>query len=133
MSLIPKYESWRPDFEAPGPHVEIVKDRKNSANTINFLDSDNVDEDDDDFPTYRYYESTKVLGKLYRAIDERSIFENIQQRAMRVGITSASTVIDAVWDFVQQTCKLIQWKHLLDNARNVRDMYAFPFLLLYKS
>lgn len=88
---------------------------------VDYLDQE---DEDDDFPSYRYYESDRVIGKLFRAIDERQIFENIQQRAMIEGITSGSTVIGAVWVYVQSTCELIQWKHLQEWARDVRDMYV---------
>jgi hypothetical protein len=110
---------------APGPHVHITK-----LKGISFIDfpagEDYLDQDDqdDNFPSYRYYESDRVIGKLFRAIDERQIFENIQNRALNEGITSESTVIGAVWDYVQSTCKLIQWKHLQAWAQDIRDMYA---------
>jgi hypothetical protein len=108
---------------APGPHAEIKK-----LGGISFMglpkspDYLDQDDEDDDFPSYRYYESDRIIGKLFRAIDERQIFEHIQHRAMTEGITSASNVIGAVWDYVQEECALIQWKHLQDWARDVRDM-----------
>jgi hypothetical protein len=39
----------------------------------------NVDDDEDPGPTHMYYRSEKILGLLYRAIDEKKIwFENIK-------------------------------------------------------
>lgn len=77
---MPKTGRWRPDFEAPGPHVNIQKKDGISFEVPIDRELDDGD-DDDDFTNYRYYESDKVLGKLYRAIDEREIFTQIQQRA----------------------------------------------------
>jgi hypothetical protein len=94
---MPKYKPWRPDFEAPGPHVEIEKLMGISFQVVPYQDPNDVmDEDDDDFPRYRYYESDRIIGRLYRAIDEREIFEEIQKRAMRVGESHRPAVIDAL-------------------------------------
>jgi hypothetical protein len=62
------------------------------------VDPQDQQDEDDDMPRYRYYESQKVLGKLHRAIDERQIFTAIQRRES--GITGQSTVINDVWDWV---------------------------------
>lgn len=82
---------------------------------------DERNDEDDDFTTYRYYESNKVLGKLYRAIDERKIIEEIKDREAR-GIASVSTLIEVVWSMVQQECSLIQWEHLKEWAWEKRRM-----------
>lgn len=122
MSRMPKYKSWRPDFEAPGPYVGVEKLKGISFQTIEYMDPNDFEDEDDDFPTYHYYESDRILGRLYRAIDERSIFEEIQKRAFRVGTNSQSTVIEALWFQIQDACKIIQWQHLLEDAKGIRDM-----------
>jgi len=119
MSMMPKYPKYRPDFEAPGPHVHIEK-----KGNIVFEDEsipDEVDDDDDELKKYRYYESDKVLGKLYRAIDERKIFQEIQERSKVDGHMDASGIIQDVWEHVQNKCELIQWDHLKETARDIRD------------
>lgn len=120
MTRFPRRPKFRPDFEAPGPHVLIEKVEGTSLVDADAFDPQEQGDDDDDLPRYRYYESTKVLGKLYRAIDERQIFADIQRREF--GVTSQSTVINAVWDWVQRECKLIQWEHKRDWAVDIRDM-----------
>jgi hypothetical protein len=117
---MPKYTPWRPDFEVPGPHV-IIKDRIVMERRGNVDEEEPADEDDD-LSRYRYYESNRIIGKLYRAIDEKEIFSQIQKRSLDAGITRASTVIDIAWEYVQGCCPLIQWKHLLDWARDIREM-----------
>jgi hypothetical protein len=120
MLRFPKRPKFRPDFEAPGPHVHILKldgiSLEDLEHTIRFGQED----EDDDMPRYRYYESPKILGKLYRAIDERAIFREIQRR--EDGLNSQSTVIGEVWKWVQKECVLIQWTHLLGWAQNIRAM-----------
>jgi hypothetical protein len=130
MSKMPKYNRWRPDFEAPGPHVTIEKMEgirfdMTPSRTVDDLQ----DDDDDDFTNYRYYESKKVLGRLYRAIDERKIFEEIQQRSTIDGSTNTSTLIQTVWKYVQRQCHLIQYEHHMQWARDIRDEYIYPLIL----
>jgi hypothetical protein len=57
---------------APGPHVTIIK-KEEIAFAEESLLGEEAD-DDDDVQGYRYYESDKINGKLYRAIDEREVF-----------------------------------------------------------
>lgn len=130
MSRIPKYKPWRPDFEAPGPHVEIEKFNGPSFQIVEYEDPNDRMDEDDDFPHYRYYESDRIIGRLYRAIDEREIFEEIQQRAANVGEDHRSTIIKALWDQILGACKLIQFDHLMDDARGIMDMSVSLFFLL---
>jgi hypothetical protein len=122
MDRMPKYSNWRPDFEAPGPHVTIEDREGIFFEDSKYRDPDEQGDDDDDFTTYRYYESEKILGKLYRAIDERKIFQDIKDRASRHIVKRESTVIDSAWDYVQRVCRGIQWEHLVEWARDIRDM-----------
>jgi hypothetical protein len=88
-------------------------------------------QDDDDMIGYKYYKSDKILGKLYRAIDEREVFGGVRQpgllaymEAVDEGQGSATSVLEGVWDYVQHRCQAIQWEHHLDRARGIRDEYA---------
>jgi hypothetical protein len=112
---------------APGPHVTIIK-REAIAFVEEKLHSGEAD-DDDDVQEYRYYESDKINGKLYRAIDEREVFKDIQQMGLTEtgpGAKSRSDysnthLMDQVWDFVTRRCKSLHWGHLIDWARDIRD------------
>ncbi len=125
MTKLPKYSPWRPDFEAPGPYVTIAAKDGINFDAPSSRDADAIGDDDDDFANYRYYKSDKILGKLYRAIDERKLFEEIKQRSAASAINSRnpSTLINAVWNYVQSTTRLIQWQHKKDWARDLRDEY----------
>jgi hypothetical protein len=78
MKECPKYNRCRPDFMAPSPRV-VVSD-------TGFLDLEDEDvQDDEAFEdldaerrAFRYYQSNKVLGELYRAIDERKFLTRMQ-------------------------------------------------------
>ncbi|PBP21236.1 RNA-binding, RBD [Diplocarpon rosae] len=122
------YNNWRPDFEAPGPHVKVEKMEGLSLEEMDDRDPDDRGDDDEDFSRYRYYESEKVLGKLYRDIDERDIFEHIKHRSLHPDISSQSTVINSVWDHVRAECALFQYTHHLEWAKGIHDMYEETML-----
>ena len=126
---MPRHNHYRPDFLAPGPHVAVQKDKPLSFDAQP-EDNDGYD-DDDDFSPYRFYQSDKILGKLYRNIDEREVFSGIQQRGLSQceyevnrARYSISSVLEAVWTYVQHRCQAIQWEHHLDRARGIRDEYV---------
>lgn len=119
MSCMPRYSRFRPDFMAPGPHVTIEKREVvfSGEPAPDFVDDDS----DGEVSSYRYYPSTKILGKLYRAIDEQEVFREIQQYS-KTGGTIESQVMAAAWSYVQRICMIIQWEHLKPWARDIRDM-----------
>lgn len=120
MTLLPKYPRFRPDFEAPGPHVLIEEKEGLLFDLAPNRGPDEEGEPDEEFTRYRYYESDRILGKLYRAIDEQKIFQDIQDHSRQV-VLHTSTVIEDVWKYVQKKCQLIQWEHKLEWARDIRD------------
>jgi hypothetical protein len=131
---MPRHNRFRPDFLAPGPHVAVQKDKPLSFDTPP-EQNDGYDDDDDDFSPYRFYESGKILGKLYRSIDEREVFSGIQQQGLPQYVNevnrarhSVSSVLRGVWTYVQHRCQAIQWEHHLDRARGIRDEYASSVL-----
>ncbi|ERF76596.1 hypothetical protein EPUS_05869 [Endocarpon pusillum Z07020] len=125
MKKMPRYNSYRPDFMAPGPHIAVQKDKPLSFDAR----PETNDGDDDDFQPYKYYESDKILGKLYRAIDEQEVFNSVQQQAplhvIEVGRTrgSVSPVLKGIRTYLQRRCQAVQWKHHLERARGIRDEY----------
>jgi hypothetical protein len=122
MSKLPRGNPWRPDFEAPGPHVTIEKNDGIVFESHTFRDPLEQEDEDDEFSSYRYYESHKVLGKLYRAIDEQAIFAEIQNRSAAHGASSRSTVIDRLWQYVESKVRGFLWRNQMEWAWDVRDM-----------
>ena len=121
---MPKSSNVKPDFQAPGPRVLIEKDIKMEEMELGEDDADDDLEDSlFEAPRTRYYESQKVLGKLYRAIDEHKFFEEVQRQSRPVNGSGGQTqsLIDSVWRYVQEQTALIQWDHCLEFARDVRD------------
>lgn len=125
MGRMPKYNPWRPDFEAPGPYVMVEKNYGIIFEAPSSREPDQAGDDDEDFTNYRYYESHKVLGKLYRAIDDRKLFNELKQSFTTSAAKTASKqkLMQVVWDAVQHATKLIQWEHKKEWARDLRDEY----------
>ncbi|RDW85241.1 hypothetical protein BP6252_02831 [Coleophoma cylindrospora] len=132
MKDMPRASRWHPDFMAPGPHVRIQPTHGLSFDEepFNFADDEQpVADDDEEAVEYRYYRSPKVLGKLYRAIDEREIFHKIHNDRLH-GRQSGLSFMDVVWKYVQRRCQLIQYQHKIPWARDIRDMYEESLLNL---
>ena len=98
-------------------------------NTIRIEDIEDVEntqeiEELDEYapPSTRYYPSQKVLGKLYRAIDEHQLFKEIQQnRQPNDSSDPGRSQLDAVWRYIEEKTALIQYQHYLDFARDIKQ------------
>lgn len=127
MSRLPKYKLYRPDFMAPGPRVTVEKGiwalEEQSSQTTPQEEEDPVSALDPDAKSYRYYESEKVLGKLYRAIDEKNFLAELQRRARELETTGYSNqaLIHRLWVYVQRQTILVQWEHYRVWAREIKE------------
>jgi hypothetical protein len=68
-----KNNRFRPDFLAPAPQTHLIN-KTDILFEEGYLVQEEDDNDDDSAPTFRYYRSEKVLGMLYRAIDEKKVW-----------------------------------------------------------
>ncbi|KAI0007501.1 RdRP-domain-containing protein [Xylariaceae sp. FL0662B] len=113
---------YRPDFLAPAPPANIV-DRTEIAFEAPIVPSKDEDEDDDRGPSYRYYKSDKILGKLYQAIDEKNIWkEDIHRTVSRNG----ASVWDLLISHIKRQCKnlgTVDWERAIAEARRIRSAY----------
>lgn len=126
LSMMPRTSFVKPDFQAPGPRVLI-------DNTIELsegqLPGDISDDDEMEEMTgvsqqrIRYYESQKILGQLYRAIDEQKFFEQIQSQSQipRGALGGVRSHLDSVWSYVQEKTALIQWQHFTERAKDIKE------------
>jgi hypothetical protein len=107
---------------ALGPNIRI-EDKEGLLMEESIPNSQANNNDDDDFKPYRYYESFKILGQLYRAIDEHKIFSDIK-RQQRVQTRNGPELLEKVWAHATKICKPhgIKWKGKLLWARDLRDM-----------
>lgn len=132
MSQCPRVDMIRPDFMASGPRVIV---EKKGAVFQDDDEDDLLDEDDavgaldPDYKTFRYYESERVLGQLYRAIDEKKIFQEMQRYATETkSALGGLNLMEQVWAYVLRETALIQWDDYRPLARNIREMYVLSYL-----
>lgn len=104
---------------APGSHISIDKELK-YEDVVNTYFSALSEERSSQT---RYYESKRVLGTLYRAIDERGFFLNLQKRLLKHGKGIDEPLIMELWRYVSQEVSLLQWHDNVDWALEIREMY----------
>lgn len=106
---------------APGPHVLVAT--KGDISLTSKFDNEEEDENDeeDGFVEYKYYESDKILGLLYRDIDELQIFDAIQRNSSNRLLKTKRDFIDELWLFVQNRCYMTQWNHHMELATEIQD------------
>ncbi|CCC05810.1 unnamed protein product [Sordaria macrospora k-hell] len=120
ITELPRPPRYRPDFLVNRPDVKI-HDKSKIDLEEQYLKPDN--DDDDDTPRYKYYASKKLLGKLYRAVDETKIWT----RDIKLEVLSDGP---SFWDELERsllkrigTIGEVRWKHRLDEARRIRESY----------
>ena len=111
----------KPDFQAPGPRV-LMENLISLENLDERVDTEEIEElDEYTMPAPKYYRSEKVLGKLYRAIDEHQLFEEIQRSNHSEDLSRPKgNQFNAVWKFIQGKTALIQYEHYIGFARNIK-------------
>lgn len=124
MKECPRYNRCRPDFMAPSPRVVVSE-----AGFLDLEDEDNEDDEafedlDAEKRAFRYYQSNKVLGELYRAIDERRFLARMQQEQRTHMATSniTSNLLNTLLTYMkhQATRNGVQFDHHYDLAVEIR-------------
>jgi len=112
---MPRSSGYRPDFMAYGPHITVLKDKP-----LTFSRQTEIEADDEDYtPVYKYYESTKILGKLYRAIDEQKIFSSIQKTSW--SRCSRESVLQGIYSHLVENDVMGLVAPHFERARGIRD------------
>ena len=122
--MIPTAPKVRPDFMAYGPRVVISKGIELTEDEIvetNHLDQAMADAEKYDPPRSKFYESPKVLGRLYRNIDEYLFLQELQAQAERCCSEPNHEVLGEVWNFVREQCALVEYEHLTDVAKDIKE------------
>lgn len=128
MSLFPKGfdRSAKPDFTANAPRLVLSLDQVNleEDDPLEHEEFDAVRALDPDRRRPRFYKSPKILGQLYRAIDELKFVRDMQSRVSQPGTSGSSqTLLHDVWAYVERNVMYIQWNHLRPRAREIRESY----------
>ena len=124
MSKLPKHIPARPDFMITGPEVRIAEGIR-LEDIVEEAERSAVVEEENEGPKYEYYESAKVLGKLYRAINESEIFQDLQQSTSSTieARRDDRAIIRKVWEHVSRKIPSTRWKRYVSEARQIRERY----------
>ncbi|KAK6824595.1 hypothetical protein PG987_012089 [Apiospora arundinis] len=116
---------FRPDFMAPSVPMNI-KSRTEILFEEETTDPTGDDDDEEnDSPRFNFYESDKILGLLYRAVDEKRIWhETVRVNSKRVG---GPAVWDALISLIEAKCLAkvaeVNWKQYESEALKIRETY----------
>lgn len=115
----------KPDFLAPGPRLIMQSSR------LTVMDDGQDDDDDDDtlrdlLPRsgVRFYDSPKVLGKLYRAIDESKFLQELQDSHVHLAghhNGGERSIIDRLWVYIKRESRTLQWDHHREEAGEIME------------
>jgi hypothetical protein len=127
MNEVPQFDrSMKPDFMAPGPKVRVeILDGSLEFSDGNKDPLDPVSALDPEQRPTTYYESNKILGKLYRLVDEKGFYDSLrkQSHAADQSDIATSKAMDQLWDYVLRATKGLQYESYMDLARDIRDTY----------
>lgn len=97
-----------------GPHITVLKNKP-----LTFSAPERVEiDDEEETPAYKYYESDKILGKLFRAIDEREIFADIEKT--RKPRTTGKSILDVILNYIRENCSYSLLGRHIGRARGIR-------------
>jgi hypothetical protein len=82
------------------------------------------DDDDDDRQPMTYYRSRKVLGQLYRRIDDVQFLADVQRTGR--GKPDVNKVLLGVWKYVSDETAGFLWDHLVPQVSDIQDMCVCP-------
>ena len=127
MKQLPKYDRFRPDFMAPSPRVHVTETGEVEIEELDEINDDAFEGIDEERRPLRYYKSQKVLGQLYRNIDEKRFLDDMHQHKSRVWSTKSSHgFITNLCNYVLHQASLygVLYEGYMDLARDIRAGYV---------
>ncbi|KAH8727103.1 rna-dependent rna polymerase-like protein [Phaeosphaeriaceae sp. PMI808] len=122
----------RPDFMAPGHNLVI---NELGATELLELEEEDIDDPDSvsildpDKSRIRYYKSNKVLGHLYRRIDERDFFKKMKDNFEATHENrDGESLLRKLERYVNRETRGYQWEHHHEFARELREYYEMNMI-----
>jgi hypothetical protein len=125
MKQLPKYDRLRPDFMAPSPRIHVTETGEVEIEGLDEINDDAFEGIDEERRPLRYYKSHKVLGELYRNIDENRFLDGIHQHNQRRQ-RSSHGFMTKLCDYVLHQASLygVLYEGYMDLARDIRAGYV---------
>ncbi|KAL7943797.1 RdRP domain-containing protein [Trichoderma barbatum] len=125
IQMLPKAPRMRPDFLAPAPPAHVYD--RGEIGHIGDPESDGDDEDGMGFSKFKYYKSQKILGELYRGVDEDRIWaQDVQRPVDASGPSLWSQLNTHVYSALEEegfAASDIDYTRRIDDAWTLRGMY----------
>lgn len=125
VTRIPKTPRYRPDFMAPTASTKVEKG----------IERPLEEEPPKGKQRYRYYESDRILGKLYRAVDEDIFFRDSGNDATSIfSRGAADTALGEILSWVEEqidTAGLGAYAKLATEARNYYEITMLEIMSRY--
>ncbi|KAF5024311.1 hypothetical protein F66182_3588 [Fusarium sp. NRRL 66182] len=122
VKALPKSPPFRPDFLAMAPPVKLY-DRGQLAHIADEEEDDNADDGMARFKT-KYYPSEKILGHLYREVDEKKIWdEDIHRRINTAGPSVWDQLLTIVENEIVKYKLDVDWTRKSEEAWKIRGLY----------
>lgn len=110
---------------APGPKVKIEQLNDPLAVVLQEEPEDAPDDPvialDPEERKTRYYESTNILGKLYRLVDEKGFYEQLQEQTKKYH--RGESALKDVLAYARSATAGFEFKQYIDTAREIRSIY----------
>ncbi|TXC03462.1 hypothetical protein FocTR4_00001936 [Fusarium oxysporum f. sp. cubense] len=122
VKALPKNPPFRPDFLAAAPPLKTYE----KGQIAHLRDDDEDDNADDGMARYKakYYESDKILGRLYRNVDEKKIWdEDIHRIINTAGPSVWDQLLTVVESEVNKYKLDVDWTRRSDEAWKIRGLY----------
>ncbi|KAI9894076.1 MAG: hypothetical protein M1814_004846 [Vezdaea aestivalis] len=125
LSKLPRAPSKsRPDFMASGPRIQL---KSSSGLAVAEFSDSKYGLESEETGKVTFYESQKVLGKLFRAIDEKTFLKDLRQLS-KVPIRGATRrnprdLLQRVWQWIEGQARGYEWSLYLEAARHLRESY----------
>ncbi|KAJ4007046.1 hypothetical protein NW752_010460 [Fusarium irregulare] len=127
FEALPKNPRFRPDFLAAAPPLELY----DKGQVAHIREVNEIDNDDDPMAhaKYKYYLSEKILGRLYRQVDEKKIWdEDINRHINTAGPSVWDQLLTIVQNEVYKYKLDIDWTRKSEEAWKIRGLYDSSIL-----
>ncbi|KIW21574.1 hypothetical protein PV08_02154 [Exophiala spinifera] len=119
IKQIPRAPPYRPDFMAPSASTKVEKGIKRPKDLAPPKKGQ----------TYRYYESEKILGRLYRAVDEDAFFDDLEDDTSSLfSKTATDNVLAEILDWVLLQIGSSRIRGYHNTAENIKEHYESTVL-----
>jgi hypothetical protein len=124
MAQLPKYDRIRPDFMAPTPRVQLMDSGEVEVEELDDFEDETFEGIDEERRPLRYYKSNKVLGHLYRNIDEKQFLADMHDfhDAKVKTIKPSYGLMDKLCDYIVHHAGVygVLYDHHIEFGREVR-------------